>query len=58
MTSINGENISPNLTELFLSNASAVQEGFEDFLIGTEYYKAVKKKTLKVFDILSETEHV
>ena len=54
---ISGENTLPNLSELFLSNASAIQEGFGKFLIGTEFYTAVKNKHLKILDF-SETENV
>lgn len=45
----------PSLRELYLSNISVIQVGSGTFLIGSEFYDAVRNKPLKVLD-LSEIE--
>lgn len=54
VTSIGGENL-PVLKELYLSNISVIQVNRGSFIIGPEFYDAVRNKPLEILD-LSEIE--
>ena len=47
---LSGNNILPNLIELYLSNVSAGQSENSNFVIRTDFYEVIRTKPLKILD--------